>query len=181
MPKKLINLAIAIIILLGLNAAPATVSAHQVKTDNGISAYLHVLPYDQPISGQATTIHISFSDRKGSFNLSDCSCQLLLKKDEKVKQHYLAKPSRAGATLTSTVIATFPSDGDYEISIEGSSISGKFKPFHLEYPIKAGNDITAGTQKPNNNTIFLIAVPGLLLIAITTYFRANLSWMNPAK
>ena len=76
MSKKLISLAIAIGISSGLTILPSIAYAHQVKSDNSISGFVHVAPYDQPRASQPTQLHISLSDRSDNFSLLDCACYL---------------------------------------------------------------------------------------------------------
>ena len=157
---------------LAINLAPHSSSAHHFETNSGISAFLHISPNDYPAAGQPAQLHITFSDRADVFTLQDCACRVELKQNEKVKATYPIKPLLAGATRTSTVNVIFPVAGAYDVSLEGTSLVGGFKPFHLEYPVKISGTANAVSKKPNKSGYFiLVAAPIIILLAIITAYK----------
>ena len=115
-----------------------TVSAHVLQTDGTIGAVMHINPSDDPRAGSKSTFFFEFKDRANAFILSDCQCKVRISGNTPIYE----------TTFGSEPFFTYtiPDMGVYTVTINGTSVSGKFKPFTLSYIIRVDKQATNSSQ-----------------------------------
>lgn len=117
-----------------LLAMPGFVSAHELESDNGISAVLHLPPDDKPISGETTKYEFLVSDQKGQLSLTDCDCKVLLKKNGqliKSQQLQVTDDQRGYGSVI------FPKPGVYNLELTGAPrANADFDDFEFENSVR---------------------------------------------
>jgi hypothetical protein len=128
----LLSLALAVGVWV-LVAAPA--SAHTLRSNNGVSAVLHIEPDDKPIAGMPITYRLLFQDANGAFTLANCACTATLLQQGKVLHQ---EALFAGRATVSTNRLQLPAPGAYTLRIDGKPGQGTaFPAFRLKYVIQA--------------------------------------------
>lgn len=133
-PHSLLS-TLGIILVLAVTAAPLTASAHTTSIDHGISALMHIAPYDHPTAGDPTQIHFQFKDTAAAFNINHCDCRLRLEQDEEAIATARLKPALADAEYTSETTVVFPKTGSYNLDLLGHAQDGSFPDFALGYTV----------------------------------------------
>jgi len=117
---------------------PLNASAHELETDGGISAELHVEPYDHPLAGQKTTYRVAFEDEPADFNLENYDTTIAILDQGEV---IATQPFTAAEPNESTDTYEFPNAKEYIIRVHGQpKQAGKHPEFTLDFPVqvKAG-------------------------------------------
>lgn len=168
--KSHLGLAIAVGLFTFLLAPVTTgqVAAHVLKQDHDISGVLHIAPDDAPVAAEPTVLDVSFGDAKNAFNLTNCDCQVMVKKDTRAVQTVTLRPSLAGSTLNSTATVQFPVIGVYDVIVRGSAKDGSFPAFQLDYPARVAT--TAGGSRASSNNVIIVVIIGLGGLAILSLF-----------
>jgi hypothetical protein len=170
--RSVLALAAVLVALPGIGLG--TASAHVLKQSNGISGVLHIPPDDNPKAGEVTTLGISFGDKTGAFGLQDCDCKVAIAQDGKTLQTVVPVPALEGATLDSYSKVTFPKVGVYDVVATGTSKTGAFPTFKLDYAVRvasaAGGDLASTTASSSTNlTPIIIGLGTFALIAVVAY------------
>lgn len=170
--KQYVTLLVLALVMVITVTSAGTASAHVLKQNNGISGVLHIPPDDNPKAGEVTTLGISFGDKPGAFSLQDCDCSVAIAQNGKTLQTVTPAPALAGATLDSYSKVTFPSIGVYDIVATGSSKSGAFAKFTLDYVVRVATDVNGGAvpvAKSTSVTPIIIGLGSFGLIAVVAY------------
>lgn len=116
----------------------SSVSAHMLKTDQGIGAVIHIDPEDDPIAGEVSNIYFEFKDKEGKFKASECECQFIVKKDgQQIFSTALFEGNSEPNLSSSAVSFTFPERNIYQIQVVGKpKTEGGFNSFTLNYDIR---------------------------------------------
>lgn len=144
--------------------------AHVLKTDNGITAVLHIPPEDNPVASQPTELDFSFSDNKNAFNLNDCNCQVAVKSNGKVLQTTSIRPALAGATLEGVAKVQFPAVGVYDLVVTGSPKAQNFASFQLDFLERVtGSANGVPATSGNGSSVLIISAGSLIILGMVGY------------
>lgn len=130
---------------------PQSAYAHEEEEAGGVSAVLHIDPNDNPVAGIPLKFFLEFKDIHSEFNVHDCDCQAVIKKDgETVAQNALSEPTSIFNFSTKPIIeATLP-EGKYDlIFMAHPKTDAKFEPFELDYDFAV-----SATGKPGSDHHF---------------------------
>src|SRR5690349_1929660 len=128
----LIFLIFLLTIIVGSNEA----RAHEVESNNEVSALLHIYPNDAPVAGEKDQMEFTFWDSERTFALSKCDCTVkVLDGDSVVFSSNLATKSAEKYTQKTLVDFVFPHEGFFKVVLNGSSKGEieEFADFELEY------------------------------------------------
>lgn len=137
------------------------VIAHQLASDNGVNAVLHIDPDDAPVAGRKAQLIFYLGSESPSFHAQDCGCQLSLN----LRHRQIANPPLQLGSSSATVTITFPQAGVYTVLLNGNT-------FHVKFVVrvaKAGSPFSIydlGTQ--------VLAVSALSLIVLFAIARRTI-------
>jgi hypothetical protein len=160
--RKLL-LAAMLVLLLGTQSGVAF--AHVLKTDNGVSAVLHIDPDDNPIAGVPTTLSLTYGTDKGSFQLGDCSCGVRVIENNKGVATTHVQPAYFGSAAEGNAIVTFPDIGIYNVIVSGSAADHSIPTFSMNYLVRVASSATSTTNK-SNSQIVIISLASLIAVGI---------------
>ncbi|HVX23898.1 MAG TPA: hypothetical protein VG992_00950 [Candidatus Saccharimonadales bacterium] len=157
------------LIVAGLMAlTPGLAAAHVLKTDNGVSAVLHIPPEDNPVAGQATELEVSFGDIHDAFSLADCHCSVTVQLAGRTLTKTTPQPALAGATLDSVAVVRFPNPAVYNVIVAGSSRDGAFPHFRLVYPVRVISKTGTNNQRRSaaSEEVLIISAASLIVLGM---------------
>lgn len=150
------------LVSVGLLLVAPLAEAHVLKQDNGVSAVLHIAPFDAPVSNNPTRIEIEFSNAADTFSLNDYRIQLQLVENGQTVHDYTVRPAYSGAASQGLAVVTFPKADVYELSLSGTPTSTAATKFAMQYEVR----VTAGqgSSKQGNQTEVLVIGAAALII-----------------
>lgn len=144
---------------------PMAAQAHVLEQDGGIGAVLHIVPDDDPIAGEVTTIGLDFSNSDPGFNLDRYNVSVALQGTSvNASTTPVSLQPDGAASLYGTAQITFPSPGSYNLTVNGApykSTAGG-KPFTLTYEVRAERPRQPGVAGVVNGAGFDTIMIGLL-------------------
>lgn len=162
MTKSLLVVLLAVAICL---FAPRVASAHVLKIDGDIGAELHINPDDNPVVGVSINYTLSFQNKGGLFNLSDCDCNVAMINNGKLVAVQKLKDSGGGV---SSNYYTFPDAGTYTFRVTGvPRHSNEFQDFTLNYVVRVEGGNTGEQSIPP--LLWLGLGTGIGLVLLYTY------------
>jgi hypothetical protein len=163
---RLTAILLGLAILLAVPAAiTPIVAAHELQTDAGVSAVLHILPDDNPYAGHETILSFYFSSQKPDFDLQQCDCKVRVRTD-------------AGRLLTAPVISSngsptegaakinFPAAGVYNTEVSGYISGPQSDLFHISYQIRVNPSVVEGGGSAAGWQVILISLTSLVIGSI---------------
>ena len=115
----------------------ASAEAHVIEGDGPVSTLLHVAPNDTPVPGEPSFLHFQFSDPQGEFTGGQCDCVVIIRQGEDLVSYTLFENETRAHVRTASFPFTFPSEGIYEIHVDGAPRGGAtFEPFSFTYEVK---------------------------------------------
>jgi len=124
--------------------------AHQVELSGEVGATLHVEPNDNPRAGEPSVTWFALVTQGGQpVPLAACNCELAVyalprqSGDSPVAEPPLTPLSAEGYQSIPSAVITFPTVGEYELLLMGSSMGDPaFEPFELSFDVL----VARGTQ-----------------------------------
>ena len=108
----------------------SAVSAHQTKSNKGVSVTTHVVPEDKPVSGTSSKITISVKPKTGRFSWSSCKCYLRI--TDSGGDVVLNRKAKRNMRFT------FPRATAYQLVVSGRvKRESSFKRFRVAFAIRA--------------------------------------------
>jgi hypothetical protein len=167
---KILRAFFCLIMLMGLLAFPMTVLAHVEASNNGISAEMHLPPYDSAVAGRAQRIEFIFEDEPSTFSLKDCDCSLkIAPREGKATTISTQLDTQVPDQLTSQT--TFNDAGDYTLTLTGYTNSTRAQKFNLAYSLHvqpAPHHVSAAAKK---SAIFLIGLCIVAAVVVLVYYN----------
>ena len=164
--RRLCILLAALVCLSAGWSAPA--AAHELKSDNGISAVLHIVPDDNPRSEEETTLYFSFDSQNRGFDLNYCKCQVSFQSSENKLVSAPVTPD-AGSSTGGYATVTFPRAGVYTVALRGLVASEPGSYFNLKYTLRVAAGTTAAQaamRRTASGQVILLTLTGLVILAI---------------
>ncbi len=159
---------------------PYRAYAHEVATDNTITAELHFEPNDNPIPVEQTTIHFIISDTTHKFKIENCNCILSISEKGKIlySQPLLKITQDKPSVYTAFVNYTFPNSDNYSLKLVGNpTTSSAFQPFTLSWNFSVVKDDSQSYPQEHDPTFiyfasFVVGLPiiGGIIIFLVTFF-----------
>lgn len=136
------------------------VSAHFFASDGAIRAIIHIDPQDDPVAGEASTIHIDIVDQENKFTYDDCDCNFTISENNKeIFSRVLERDDMAHMPIISYV---FLERNIYQMKLTGlPKTANSFQAFNLNYDIRVEKGITA---KPP----FVLQIALIVFILLTS-------------
>lgn len=158
------------------------VYAHDLQTDNNISAEFHVEPDDNPIPGEQATLHFAIDDRTHKFTIEACTCILSISKQGKIvySQPLLKNKQDKPSIYNAATEYVFPNNDLYHITLVGKpTVADAFQPFTLSWDFRVNQNNDANQfseERPPDPTFIYFAsiwlgIPILLGISIFLLIR----------
>jgi hypothetical protein len=142
-------------------------SAHVLKQNNGVSAVLHIAPYDAPVSGKPIQVKFDFSNTAGTFSLTDYRIRVQVRASDKSVQTYDVKPEFFGTSTQGLATIIFPNPDVYSLNLIGmSSVDGSRFTIPYDVRVTPGTDIEMNYHK--NDQILVVGVTGVIIIVTFT-------------
>lgn len=164
--------AIVLTVIIALAAFAVPVSAHELSTDHGISAELHVPPLDKPIAGQLTSLQFSFEDMPATFSLPECDCRVQASGPVETPLVASTQTDNSDSSILTSQM-TFPKAGSYTITLSGFTTSAQKTRFSLSYPVHVGREpVTVGPTARVISGIMII-VCAVATAGILVYYFMN--------
>jgi len=151
---NILRWVIAVAAVLSVIVMPATVTAHVLKSDNGVSAVLHIPPSDSPVSNERTRLVFEMKNEAAATIADTCNCRVAVYEREK---KLLDIPLVADGGTRGYADVTFPRPGSYRIELAGGADDSRFLLDYTQYVE------SSSTQPSNQNTVAGVRV--LLIIA----------------
>ncbi len=167
--KKVVLVLILLMPVLSLNHEAG---AHELATDNQISATLHVDPDDNPLPGQPAHLYFIISDDSGRFHLSDCQCNLTISREgQEVYYAPLLAPDGSRPTIYDASVAfTFPTNGQYLLTVDGQPTGRQFQAFNLAWRFSVHQpSVAAASGVATTASTFGILIVLFLIIGAIIY------------
>ena len=160
------------LVVLGL---PGTTSAHELNEDQGISAVMHIIPDDNPVTDRETQINFEFKNENPGFDLATCSCQIAVKGSTGTS--VVSPITHVQNSKTSGLaIAKFMTPGATNIAVSGYGSADHVSKFHLNYEISVRPIATTVAPINHAETYGVIGISTasiLLLTLIAAYLTGN--------
>lgn len=167
------KLATAIVMIAGLCAGfTGRAAAHVLRTDNGVSAEMHIPPDDKPVAGRPTTIQFVFSGTDFDFDVHACGCTLTVSGGTAGLRTVPIRTFQ-GDSSSSRAIVTFPAAGVYGLSVRGRSEAGTFQ---LDYDTRVGADpaaAQANAARAKRINVLMLGIVGAVLLAMAAYYATK--------
>jgi hypothetical protein len=167
---KILRALLGLVTMFGFLAMPATVFAHVEASNNGISAEMHLPPYDQAVAGREQRIEFIFEDEPSTFSLKDCDCSLkIVPREGKATTISTQLDTQVPDQLTSQT--TFNDAGDYTLTLTGYTNSTRAQKFNLAYSLHVGpapHHVSAAAKK---SALFLIGLCIVAAVGILLYYN----------
>lgn len=151
--------------------APQKVFAHFLAVDNGISAYLHIDPNDDPIAGETAILNFDIHDEQKHFMLATCDCSVFIKENGKTLfSDNLKKHMAKNSIGTGSVSYIFPSATVYTIEVVGKPLQkNSFQPFDLQWDFRINHAVSTQKQKVQTLPLRYGIIFGIILIILLAY------------
>lgn len=121
----------AFVCMLNMNIS---VSAHFLRTDNGIGGVIHIDPNDDPIIGQVSNIFIDLKDSQNRLTEINCNCSIkILENEKEISSRGVQVSKSEDGQIYVTSQFTFPKKGSYIVRMEGRSTDSTFPDFRLDF------------------------------------------------
>ncbi len=159
---KQLGLVLGLTVLAGLSIS-TPVSAHVLKSDNGVAAVLHIPPYDAPVANTSQQLQFQFGTTSGSFQISDYKVAVTILNGDHVVQKTAVVPPYFGANAEEDAKVLFPQPAVYTVNLSGVSQSGA-PNFAMTYEVRVTG--AAKPQSTNGAQILLIGVACLIILAM---------------
>lgn len=125
-------MVIAAVVLI---AFAASVSAHTLATDRGISAELHIPQDDTAQAGKPIDLQFTFADMPPTFSIVECACRLQISGSDDFSATASAQLDGSRTDrLASSIL--FPKSGVYRVTLTGYATSAQKVPFNLKYAVR---------------------------------------------
>lgn len=141
------------------------VSAHELRVNNGISAFLHIPPEDSPVAKESTKLELEFSNGKGDFLLNDYAVTVkAMAKDNQIASA-VVQPAFFGSASQAVAYITFPKIDTYTLTVTGIAKSHNVPNFSVQYPVNVAtvNDSQSSSKKRG---IFIVLTLATALIIL---------------
>ena len=135
-------------------ALPA--SAHELESDNGVNAILHINPDDNPVVGKQIGIYFLFARSDGAFSINNYDLSLSLKSATGAVTKYQINPAYFGAASKGSATVDFPTADVYDLIVTGTATDPAAKSFKLDYPVRVAGGTAAVSAKTADPSIVLI-------------------------
>lgn len=145
---------------------PGIVSAHELAEDQSVAAVLHINPNDKPIVDQSQNLIFTFKDLESKFNLNDCLCSVKIFKDSVLLADF--NPKAINPTISENDY-TFQDEGRHYINLNGSSKTGSFDNFEINYQVYV-EAIKDESEFSINKTMLAIIFGNILLLILCLKF-----------
>lgn len=169
MNKFLLTILLSLSLLISLKTP---IFAHTYATDGSIGAFLHINPADNPIAGKQSGFYFNFKDTEKKFDPKDCICTArITEADHELYSQNIFENISSPNLTNGTFSYTFPRKGTYELVVTGTSATGAFPEFTLDYDIRVERDST-DTHGSSLSTTVLIStsVVGFAILVLISIF-----------
>jgi hypothetical protein len=137
--------------------------AHELATDKGISAVLHIAPDDNPYAGRETFMKFDFTSQNPGFDVRYCECRVTV---QTASNQLLTSTvySNSNSPTRGHAVVNFPAAGVYEVEVRGLASEGRpVSRFRLVYPVRV-----AASQSASAVSITSVKSLQVLLISLTS-------------
>jgi hypothetical protein len=133
-------LPLVLVTAMFLCVGQGSASAHELKEDNGISAVLHIVPDDNPKSGEDTLFYFYFSSQQPGFDLGYCKCQVSWQASDARLRSVPVTPE-GNSQDNGYATLSFDEPGVYDVVVRGLAAADPSHGFELTYRVR----VTPGT------------------------------------
>lgn len=155
--------------------APQT-NAHVLQSDDQVGAILHIIPNDNPVTGEKVEYLLSFQDITKRFSLKNCDCFVSYSANGK---HVAKMPLNSNYETDSLNSFAFPEAAVYNLEVSGKPKGDKaFQPFRFNFTVRVSSrEInTQGIPK-----ILWLGLAGVVSLIILAAYWAEISYKTPLK
>jgi hypothetical protein len=158
-----------LVVFSGLLLSSGIAEAHQLKSDHGYTAVMHIDPDDDPSAGEPSVINFLIGKDGASYNQNKYDIAVDISADGQPTGHVPVESAVFGNAADGVAKYVFPGIAAYTINLTGHLKTDVSDKFQMSFIVRVADTAAAPKSAGSGLDALILSAGSLLILAMVAY------------